>query len=288
MLTCDYKTKRRSSCLFRVIQGIIEFLCGCHHHSDGFQTFYDVIVIKTNWKEERTVVCTRTEFGTILLSSVACYLSHAGSYFACYNILWTALQISREARRFKREEGTKKQCISTNWYFSFYRYCCIKPQVLQLTLICWQTLKSSLYTQLETEVYKSIPCVCAECLLEEETSVAAARKMSTLLRKCSVRERAGINPVFCAVSTEILKVICFFFFFFFCPATPLIHKKYQKGMKRIWHWQREVKWASTGFHSDIWGLIWIQWKRDKALVFLIRQRKRQTVFQHRPVFILTC
>ncbi len=39
-----------------------------------------------------------------------------------------------------------------------------------------------------------------ECLSEEETSVAAARKPSTLLRKCSVRGRAGINLVFCAVS----------------------------------------------------------------------------------------
>lgn len=35
--------------------------------------------------------------------------------------------------------------------------------------------------------------------------MAAARKLSTLLRKCSVRERAGINPVFCAVSIENLR-----------------------------------------------------------------------------------
>lgn len=44
-----------------------------------------------------------------------------------------------------------------------------------------------------------------ECLSEEETNAAAARKLSTSLRKCSVKGRAGINPVFCAVSIKVLR-----------------------------------------------------------------------------------
>lgn len=50
-------------------------------------------------------------------------------------------------------------------------------------------------------------CVLPECLLEEETSAAAARRLCTLPKKCSVRERAGISPVFCAVSIKGSKVI---------------------------------------------------------------------------------
>lgn len=50
--------------------------------------------------------------------------------------------------------------------------------------------------------------VLSECLLEEETSAAAARRLCTLPKKCSVRERAGISPAFCAVSINGFKVIC--------------------------------------------------------------------------------
>lgn len=53
------------------------------------------------------------------------------------------------------------------------------------------------------------------CPLEEETSVAAAKRLCTLPKKCSVRERAGISPVFCAVSIKGSKVICVSQFFFY-------------------------------------------------------------------------
>lgn len=43
------------------------------------------------------------------------------------------------------------------------------------------------------------------CLLEEETNVATAKRLCTLLRRCSVKERAGISPVFCAVSIKVLQ-----------------------------------------------------------------------------------
>lgn len=57
-------------------------------------------------------------------------------------------------------------------------------------------------------VYNQLPCISTECLLEEGTSVAAARKLSTLLRKCSVRGGAGTNPAFCAVSLWVLRSSC--------------------------------------------------------------------------------
>lgn len=44
--------------------------------------------------------------------------------------------------------------------------------------------------------------------------MAAAKRLCTLPKKCSVRERAGISPVFCAVSIKGSKVICVSQFFF--------------------------------------------------------------------------
>lgn len=59
--------------------------------------------------------------------------------------------------------------------------------------------------------------VLSACPSEEETSAAAAKRVCTLPKKCSVRERAGISPVFCAVSIKGSKVICIslFILFFF-------------------------------------------------------------------------
>lgn len=59
-------------------------------------------------------------------------------------------------------------------------------------------------------MYTCCAPVFAECLSEEETSAAAARKPSILLKKCSVRGRAGTNPVFCAVSTVVLNKSAFY------------------------------------------------------------------------------
>lgn len=56
--------------------------------------------------------------------------------------------------------------------------------------------------------------VLSACPSEEETSAAAAKRLCTLPKKCSVRERAGISPVFCAVSIKGSKVICISLFFF--------------------------------------------------------------------------
>lgn len=84
------------------------------------------------------------------------------------------------------------------------------------------------------EMYTSCVCVITGCLSEEETSAAAARKRSTSLRKCSVRERAGINPASCAVSVT-----------FFFPGNPAVfvhwHEKRQEGMfESVWHQGRKV------------------------------------------------
>lgn len=45
-----------------------------------------------------------------------------------------------------------------------------------------------------------LTCMYVGCLSEEGTSVAAARRLSTLQRRCNAKERAGINPASCAVS----------------------------------------------------------------------------------------
>lgn len=50
--------------------------------------------------------------------------------------------------------------------------------------------------------------VLSACPSEEETSAAAAKRPCILPKKCSVRERAGISLVFCAVSIKSSKVIC--------------------------------------------------------------------------------
>lgn len=38
--------------------------------------------------------------------------------------------------------------------------------------------------------------------------MAVAKRLCTLPKKCSVRERAGTSPVFCAVSIKASKLIC--------------------------------------------------------------------------------
>lgn len=65
--------------------------------------------------------------------------------------------------------------------------------------------RETLYTQWMIMYTTVSPFMITECLSEEETSAAAARKPSTSLRKCSARGRAGINPVFCAVSIKVLR-----------------------------------------------------------------------------------
>lgn len=71
---------------------------------------------------------------------------------------------------------------------------------------CWVTLtwkREVIYTVGEKCPQRAV--LLTECLSEEETSAAAARKPSTSLRRCSVRAKAGINPVFCAVSIKVLR-----------------------------------------------------------------------------------
>lgn len=82
-----------------------------------------------------------------------------------------------------------------------------------------------------------------ECLSEEETSAAVAIKPFTSLRRCSVRGRVGINPVFCAVSIKSSHVICFIRL---QSAVPLI--KWQGGMQSIQRQSRKV--SISGFFTQ--------------------------------------
>lgn len=69
------------------------------------------------------------------------------------------------------------------------------------------SLRHVVYTVNEKYVPFSFDVLSA-CPLEEETSAAAAKRPCILPKKCSVRERAGISLVFCAVSIKSSKVIC--------------------------------------------------------------------------------
>lgn len=69
------------------------------------------------------------------------------------------------------------------------------------------SLRHAIYTVNEKYAPLSF-YVLSACPLEEETSAAAAKRPCILPKKCSVRERAGISLVFCAVSIKSSKVIC--------------------------------------------------------------------------------
>lgn len=65
--------------------------------------------------------------------------SNADKYFAFYNCIQIVLQISIHARKLQKKER-KDQSIMPTLYFSFYRYCCFLPQVLQTASVFWVIL----------------------------------------------------------------------------------------------------------------------------------------------------
>lgn len=115
-----------------------------------------------------------------------------------------------------------------------------------------------------------------ECLSEEETSVAAARKPSTSLRRCSVRAKAGINPVFCAVS---IKVLTFKRFHLTSNVWGMETTKKNKDVP-LWNAEylaSEQERESAGFLlTELGPYLDPVGTCDKGLVFLIWQRKVRT------------
>lgn len=93
--------------------------------------------------------------------------------------------------------------------------------------------------------WMNMSCVCSiECLLEGEASAAAARKLYTLLRKCSARGRVGINPAFGAVSLKSPHVICLI-----CQLTPSVWTTWKARLECGVFDTREGKSASAGLES---------------------------------------
>ena len=84
----------------------------------------------------------------------------------------------------------------------------------------------------------TLHCNSAECLWEEEISVAAARRLCTSLRKCSARGNISTSPAFCAVSDprEVIP-------FFRKPHWRLMYQLFWADIKSSW-WN--VKYLALG------------------------------------------